>query len=283
MPNEGTLIITTADKGGAVVMYTENYIKEVNCQLSDKSNYKTLQPDPTLQGNKMVSDTLGQFKNKNLLPKKTAEGLKVINPKTSEFYIIPKIHKENNPRRPVINSINCRTSEILCFIDHLLRPLVREIPSYIKDTSDFVNKINDFNVTENSFLVSIDVKALYKDIPNSEGIAAVKGKHNNYTKKTIATKVIATFLALSLTLSNFIFNSKFYLQIKGCAMGTICAPTYANIFLSEFEERYIYSLIKNKSSSYLHFIADIFMVWTKSENKLKSFINEINKKTFHKI
>ena len=48
--------------------------------------------------------------------------------------------------------------------------------------------------------------------------------------------------------------------------------------MSEFEERHIYPLIKNKSISYLRFIDDIFMVWTKSENKLKSFINEINKK-----
>ena len=61
-------------------------------------------------------------------------------------------------------------------------------------------------------------------------------------------------------------------------MGTICAPTYANIFVSEFEERYNYPLIKNKFSSYLRFIDNTFMVWTKSENKLKSFINEINKK-----
>ena len=49
-------------------------------------------------------------------------------------------------------------------------------------------------------------------------------------------------------------------------MGIICAPTYINIFMLEFEERYIYPLIKNKSSSHLHFIGDIFMVRTKSEN-----------------
>ena len=77
-------------------------------------------------------------------PKKTAEGLKVINPKTQKFYINPKIHTENNLRRPVINSINCQTSEISCFVDHHLQPLGKKIPSYIKDTNDFVNKINNF-------------------------------------------------------------------------------------------------------------------------------------------
>ena len=50
--------------------------------------------------------------------------------------------------------------------------------------------------------------------------------------------------------------------------------------MSEFEERYIYLSIKNKSSCYLRFIDDILIVWTKSENKLKSFINETNKKHY---
>ena len=35
----------------------------------------------------------------------------------------------------------------------------------------------------------MDVKALYTNIPNNDGIAAVKGRHSNYTKKTAATKV----------------------------------------------------------------------------------------------
>ena len=74
-------------------------------------------------------------------------------------------------------------------------------------------------------------------MPNNEGIGGVKRKYHNYIKKTVATKVIRTLLALlpSLTLNNFIFNSKFRLQIKGCAMGAICAPTYAKILMSKFE------------------------------------------------
>ena len=40
------IIITNADKGGAVViMDVEKYIKEANHKLSDKRNYKTLQED----------------------------------------------------------------------------------------------------------------------------------------------------------------------------------------------------------------------------------------------
>ena len=143
-----------------------------------------------LYNNKMVNDTLDQFKNENPFSKIIAEGLKIINPKTPKLYITPKINKENNPGRFVINSINCHISEISRFVDHYPQPLVKEIRSYIKDTNDFVNKINIFKVPENSFLVSMDVKALYTNIPNNEGIAAVRRKHGNYTKKTVAIIVI---------------------------------------------------------------------------------------------
>ena len=62
----------------------------------------------------------------------------------------PKIHQENNPGRPALNSINCHTCEISRFADHHLQPLVKEVPSYINDTNDFVNKINNFKVSEKS-------------------------------------------------------------------------------------------------------------------------------------
>ena len=51
----------------------------------------------------MVNQTIERFKNEKLLPKKTADSLKVSNPKTPKFYISPKIHTPNNPRRLVIS------------------------------------------------------------------------------------------------------------------------------------------------------------------------------------
>ena len=107
----------------------------------------------------MVNDTLDRIKNQNPLSEKNVEGLKVINAKTQKFYITHKMHKETNPERPVINSINYHTYQIPRFIDHL-QLLVNEISWYIKDNHDFVNKINNFNVPNNSFLVTMVVKAL---------------------------------------------------------------------------------------------------------------------------
>ena len=76
LPKRKDLIITSADKGGAVViMDTDSYTKEANRQLSDKASYKQLTQDRTLQHNRMVNETRERFKNEKLLPKKTANDL----------------------------------------------------------------------------------------------------------------------------------------------------------------------------------------------------------------
>ena len=59
-------------------------------------------------------------------------------------------------------------------------------------------------------------------------------------------------------------------------MVTICAPAYANIFMAEFEQKYIYPLRKDKSIFSRYY--DISEVWTKSEKHLKDFMSELNKK-----
>ena len=65
-------------------------------------------------------------------------------PKTSNFYMLPKIHKENCPGRPIVSTYDCPTVYISKFLDIILSPLVQELPSFIKDTPQFLQIINDF-------------------------------------------------------------------------------------------------------------------------------------------
>ena len=54
------------------------------------------------------------------------------------FYISPKIHKQGNPRRPVVNSIHSHTSNLTKFVEHYLQQHVQNLPSCVKDTPDFI-------------------------------------------------------------------------------------------------------------------------------------------------
>ena len=99
-----------------------------------------------------------------------------------------------------------------------------------------------------------------------------------YSKRTPSAKVITTFLELILALNNFIFNCRSYLQIKGCAKGTICAASYANIFMDLFERKFIYPFIKTFLLVYLRFIDDIFFISTCSKTDLEKILNVLNAK-----
>ena len=271
------IVICNADKGNAVVILdVEDYIKEANRQLGDTTFYKILSHDPTKLHAELVNGTIDNFKKERILDEKIANALKATDVKTSHFYLLPKIHKPNNPGRPVVSSINCHTSKISQFVDFHLQPFVQSMDSYLKDTTDFLNKLKDQRVQKNTILVTMDVKSLYTNIPNQEGIQAVKSVLEKSNKSSL-TSVITSFLGLILTLNNFQFNDKNYLQINGASMGTKCSPTYANIFMSEFEKLFIYPKIKHKSQLYLRNIDDIFLLWTATEVELKVFIEEINK------
>ena len=41
---------------------------------------------------------------------------------TPRLYLLPKIHKCNNPGRPVLSSVDCHTSKISEFVDHYMHP-----------------------------------------------------------------------------------------------------------------------------------------------------------------
>ena len=104
-----------------------------------------------------------------------------------------------------------------------------------------MNKI--VKIPDNSYLVSLHVRSLYTSILNFEGTKAVKTTLENFPRRTVATNVITTFPLLILTLNNFVFSCTSYLQIKGCAMRTICAAAYAKIFMDHFE-KYFYSFLE---------------------------------------
>ena len=213
----------------------------------------------------------------NELPEKVAQSLKNDKPETPKFYTLPKIHKPSNPGRPVVNSIDSHTSRISKYVDFYLQPLARQLPSYIQDTSHFLRKLNirrDSN--PDSILVTLDVRSLYTNIPNEEGIAAVREAMSMSTSSKISSKVITTFLWLILTLSNFVFNGINYLQKQGVTMGSICSPSYANIFMGYFEREYLYPLIRGKCMFYTRYIDDIFLIWKGTEAQLTEFLKMIN-------
>ena len=82
--------------------------------------------------------------------------------------MFPKIQKKGNPGRPVVSSANWQTTKKTKYIDHVLQPHVEELRSYVKDSTDFIRKINNLKRTpRKNIFVTMDVRSLYTNIPNN--------------------------------------------------------------------------------------------------------------------
>ena len=81
-------------------------------------------------------------------------------------------------------------------------------------------------------LVSIDVSALYTNIPQDEGIEAVRETLLERDHPEVPTDFIIRLLEIILKNNIFEFNSELFLQLIGTAMGTRPAVSYANIFMA---------------------------------------------------
>ena len=81
-------------------------------------------------------------------------------------------------------------------------------------------------------LVSIDVSALYTNIPQDEGIEAIREVLIERENLEVPTDFLIRLLEIILKYNIFEFNSDLYLQIIDTAMGTRPAVSYANIFMA---------------------------------------------------
>ena len=206
--NRKDLIFTRADKGGAlVIQQVSDYIAEAERQLKDQTFYRQLHFDPTAIHEARVCHQLKELMEKKLISDRLVSKLSPKSTKSPKLYLQPKLHKANIPGRPIINSINSPTSIISEYVDFCLQPFVLRLKSYIKDTTHFINKIEHSGTHPHCILVTMDIKSLYTNIPNSEGIEAVENamQQNPQITKELCIKpvLITSLLDLILKLNHF--------------------------------------------------------------------------------
>ena len=86
--------------------------------------------------------------------------------------------------------------------------------SYIRDTSDFINKVKSLNhIPSNSILDMADVVGLCLSIPHQSGLNAIKEALDNRERKSIHTEDILKMLEFELKKNYFEFNIKVKQQL----------------------------------------------------------------------
>ena len=77
------------------------------------------------------------------------------------------------------------------FTEFYLKPLSQSLPSFVKDSTDFINKLEDLNAKgpfpAGSLLVSWDVVSMFPNIDNNLGVSAVRRALNSRSDNILST------------------------------------------------------------------------------------------------
>uniref|UniRef100_A0A671PRP7 Uncharacterized protein n=1 Tax=Sinocyclocheilus anshuiensis TaxID=1608454 RepID=A0A671PRP7_9TELE len=135
------IVIKPADKGGGlVIMPRVLYNHEVFRQLENTSYYQALPSDPMTRFQSEIEKFIQEAHFHQLISDKEMRYLLNRSPTRPVFYILPKVHKNlvNPPGRPIVAGNNSLPEPLSNFVDFVLRPLVTSLPSYLRDTADFL-------------------------------------------------------------------------------------------------------------------------------------------------
>lgn len=119
--------------------------------------------------------------------------LTLMNPSAPSMIALPKIHKANIPMRPIINYKTAPSYKLSKYLKTILKDTIDlENKHTIDNTMHLVNRLDDVEITENTRLVSFDIKDLYPSIPVTDTINIIhrtllkKSKDNEFSKQLIS-------------------------------------------------------------------------------------------------
>ncbi|CAF4003077.1 unnamed protein product, partial [Rotaria sordida] len=163
----------------------------------------------------------------------------------AHLYFVPKPHKIGTPLRPIVSSIKAATTGVSHFLDILLRPLFNRVT---KDTTfingiDFVRQLERYRMNGQllpmTLFVTFDVTNLYTMIPRDGAIFALQKFLRQYGENRrihgMTIDIIIRLARLVLDTNCFVYEKKYYQQIRGGAMGSPFTMTLANIYMLEWE------------------------------------------------
>ena len=173
--------------------------------------------------------------------------------------------------RPVLAGRSCPLNRLSELLDKILQPYQQFIRLYTKNNIQCLNNLPK-TITDNEIFITYDVTSLYSNIRHDLGIEAISywiDRHPELLER-FTKEFLIEDLKLILNNNYFEFNSKYYLQQIGTAMGTRMTPYCANLTLGYLEEN-LCSKIETKISSYAvnilkknyyrYYLDDIFCIW----------------------
>ena len=265
-------------------MNTQDYIEQCMKSLSDVNIYRQTQSYPHEQIKEKVTNLLVSFKSELFhLNKQLYTYLQPSkNFQIPQFYGLPKIHKQFQhlpPLRPIVAHYNSQLNPTAKLLDHCLQPLAKTYTDYIQNATELSLILQDLQVPDDAFLVSIDVVSLYPSIPQTECLNYIyEEMHTHRHLLLLNPNFLIRLLHTNINYNYFEFGALSYQQVSGTAMGAAFSPTIANIYMSVFMRNFLVTR-EHKPLLLKRCIDDIILIWPHSKELLEDFLEALN--NFH--
>ena len=148
-------------------MDTNSYEEKVGVMLSDERTYGKLKTDPTTKYKKTLTNSLTRLKEEGKL---TFEQFKHLCPTTQNeiiprMYCTPKIHKQGNPLRPIVDYTGSIGYKVSRYLADILGPLVGKTKHHAQNSKDLADEVKDLHLDEDEMFCSHDVVSLFTNTP----------------------------------------------------------------------------------------------------------------------
>ncbi len=283
-----SITIKPADKGTCIVIQdTKNYLLEGLKELEDKTTYVELDADTSLQTAREANDLIKDcHMNKRLLSvfEKNRYTTDLKDVRAQRLYWLRKVHKTPHKLRPIVSCCSGPTQKLSQLCNNLLKEFLGSVQSLVTSSGEVIRIIEHLKVPPDArkslILATLDVKALYPSIPHGAGIAMALQQAiptdppvlEDYPKKTMLKEM----LKIILSGNTFQFAGRTFKQIKGIAMGTPVAPTWANLFMGKLETDALARWQGTSPLLWLRYIDDIFTLFPGPQEELNFLLQHMN-------
>ena len=119
--NNQNLVICKPDKGnGVVALNKKEYVGRMNVILNDQLKFKKMDSDNNLSNLKHFQSFLARLKKKKALSLEDYQKIRPTSTTIPTLYGLPKFHKDNNPMRPILSSIDFYNHECAAWLLEIL-------------------------------------------------------------------------------------------------------------------------------------------------------------------
>lgn len=202
-----------------------------------------------------------------------------------EFHAIPKVHKAVWKLRPIVPShswVSTKASEVC---DFALRALHKaKYPWVVDSTREVIRRVEKHTIlrTQDVWIVTGDVESFYTNVNVEATLNGIRHELQGFPSEAgVDMQAIADLAQVVMFTNCFGFRGQYFHQTSGIAMGTSCAPSFANVNLGMKEAlcpEIVNQGTKSGLSLYVRYIDDILLIYRGSRTALEICLEKISAK-----